>query len=154
MEEKDEPGGRFIGRRWRPSAPKYIATAEVARVLMEVDNSDGNKIDVPVQYELFAEDSTVVRSGKAASGEVVEIDLKGLPDGLYSLVGKASERDAKDETKCWILKVDPKGKVLDAPRWVRPTGPNTRLSPSSARPGRCWKPGKSFSRASGQRKVP
>ena len=124
MEEKDEPGGRFIGRRWRPSAPKYIATAEVARVLMEVDNSDGNKIDVPVQYELFAEDSTVVRSGKAASGEVVEIDLKGLPDGLYSLVGKASERDAKDETKCWILKVDPKGKVLDAPvRRLFLTGP-------------------------------
>ncbi len=124
MEEKNEPGGRFIGRRWRPSASKYIATGEVARVLMEVDNSDGNKIDVPVQFELFAEDSTVVRSGKAASGEVVEIDLKGLPDGLYSLVGKASERDAKDESKCWILKVDPKGKVLDAPvRRLFLTGP-------------------------------
>ena len=124
MEEKDEPGGRFIGRRWRPSASKYIATGEVARVLMEVDNSDGNKIDVPVQYELFAEDSSVVRSGKAASGEVVELDLNGLPDGLYSLVGKASERDAKDETKCWILKVDPKGKVLDAPvRRLFLTGP-------------------------------
>ena len=123
MEEKDE-GGRYIGRRWRPSAPKYIATGEVARVLMEVDNSDGNKIDVPVQYELVAEDSTVVRSGKAASGEVVELDLKGLPDGLYSLVGKASERDAKDESKCWILKVDPKGKVLDAPvRRLFLTGP-------------------------------
>ena len=124
MEEKDEPGGRYIGRRWRPSASKYIATGEVARVLMEVDNSDGNKIDVPVRYELFAEDSTVVRSGKAASGEVVELDLKGLPDGLYSLVGKASERDAKDESKCWILKVDPKGKVLDAPvRRLFLTGP-------------------------------
>ena len=125
MEEKDEGGGpRFIGRRWRPSASKYIATGETARVLMEVDNSDGNKIDVPVQYELFAEDSTVVRKGTAASGEVVEIDLKGLPDGLYSLVGKASERDAKDETKCWILKMDPDGKVLDAPvRRVFLTGP-------------------------------
>ena len=124
IEEKDEPGGRYIGRRWRPSASKYIATGEVARVLMEVDNSDGNKIDVPVQYELFSEDSTVVRSGKAASGEVVELDLKSLPDGLYSLVGKASERDAKDESKCWILKVDPKGKVLDAPvRRLFLTGP-------------------------------
>ena len=124
MEEKNEPGVRYIGRRWRPSASKYIATGEGARVLMEVDNSDGNKIDVPVQYELFAEDSTVVRSGKAASGEVVEIDLKGLPDGLYSLVGKASERDAKDESKCWILKVNPKGKVLDAPvRRLFLTGP-------------------------------
>ncbi len=124
MDEKDEPGGRYIGRRWRPSASKYIATGEVARVLMEVDNSDGNKIDVPVQYELFAEDSTVARSGKAASGEVVDIDLKGLPDGLYSLVGKASERDAKDESKCWILKVDPEGKVLDAPvRRLFLTGP-------------------------------
>ena len=123
MDEKDE-GGRYIGRRWRPSAPKYIATGEVARVLMEVDNSDGNKIDVPVQYELLSENGTVVRSGKAASGEVVEMYLKGLPDGLYSLVGKASERDAKDESKCWILKVDPKGKVLDAPvRRLFLTGP-------------------------------
>ena len=123
MEEKNE-GGRYIGRRWRPSASKYIATGEVARVLMEVDNSDGNKIDVPVRYELFAEDSTVVRSGKAASGEVVTIDLNGLPDGLYSLFGKASERDAEDESKCWILKVDPEGKVLDAPvRRLFLTGP-------------------------------
>ena len=125
MEEKDASVPyRYVNRRWRPSASKYIATGEVARVLMEVDNSDGNKIDVPVRYELFAEDSTVVRSGKAASGEVVAIDLKGLPDGLYSLVGKASERDAEDESKCWILKVDPKGKVLDAPvRRLFLTGP-------------------------------
>ena len=125
MEEKDTDGPyRYVGRRWRPSASKYIATGDVATVLMEVDNSDGNKIDVPVHYELFAEDSTVVRKGTAASGEVVDIDLKGLPDGLYSLVGKASERDAEDETKCWILKIDPDGKVLDAPvRRVFLTGP-------------------------------
>ena len=125
MEEKDESGGyRYIGRRWRPSASKYIATGDVATVLMEVDNSDGNKIDVPVQYELADEDGKVVRKGTAASGEVVDIDLKSLPDGLYSLVGKASERDAKDETKCWILKMNPDGKVLDAPvRHVFLTGP-------------------------------
>ena len=125
MDQKDEPGPyRTVGRRWRPSAAKYIATGKVARVLMEVDNSDGNKIDVPVLYELLSEDSTVVRSGKAASGEVVDVDLEGLPDGLYSLVGRASERDAKDETKCWILKMNPDGKVLDAPvRRVFLTGP-------------------------------
>jgi Large extracellular alpha-helical protein len=124
MEEKNAyMPGRYVGR-WRPSPSKYIATGETARVKMQVNNSDGNQIDVPVQYELMAEDSTVVRSGKAASGEVVDIDLKGLPDGLYSLVGKASERDAKDEAKCWILKIDPKGKVLDAPvRRVFLTGP-------------------------------
>ena len=125
MEEKDENGPyRYIGRRWRPSASKYIATDDVARVQMEVDNSDGNKIDVPVQYELADEAGKVVRKGTAASGEVVDIDLKGLRDGLYSLVGKASERDAKDETKCWILKMDPDGKVLDAPvRRIFLTGP-------------------------------
>ena len=124
MEEKNVyTPGRYVGR-WRPSPSKYIATGETARVKMQVNNSDGNQIDVPVRYELMAEDSTVVRSGKAASGEVVDIDLKGLPDGLYSLVGKASERDAKDEEKCWILKIDPKGKVLDAPvRRVFLTGP-------------------------------
>ena len=98
MEEKNEATpiryGRVV-RRWRPTPSKYIADGDVARVKMQVDNSDGNKIDVPVQYQLLAEDSTVVRSGKAASGEIVDIDLKGLPDGLYSLVGKASERDAE-----------------------------------------------------------
>ena len=124
MEEKDEGGPRYIGRRWRPSAAKYIAAGDVATVLMEVDNSDGNKIDVPVQYELADENGKVVRQGTAASGEVVDIDLKNLPDGLYSLVGKASERDAKDEAKCWILKMNPDGKVLDAPvRRVFLTGP-------------------------------
>ena len=115
MEEKDASEPYRYGRRWRPSPSKYIATGEVARVKMQVDNSDGNQIDVPVHYQLIAEDSTVVRSGKAASGEVVDIDLKGLPDGLYSLVGKASERETEDESKCWILKLSPDGKVLDAP---------------------------------------
>ena len=124
MEEKDASEPYRYGRRWRPSPSKYIATGDVARVKMQVDNSDGNQIDVPVHYQLIAEDSTVVRSGKAASGEVVDIDLKGLPDGLYSLVGKASERETEDESKCWILKLSPDGKVLDAPvRRVFLTGP-------------------------------
>ena len=127
MEEKEEGGPlryRPVMRRWRPSPSKYIADGDVARVKMQVDNSDGNKIDVPVQYQLFAEDSTVVRSGKTASGETVDIDLKGLPDGLYTLVGKASERDAEDEEKCYILKVSRDGKVLDAPlRSLFLTGP-------------------------------
>ena len=125
MDEKDgNVPTRYIGRRWRPSAAKYIATGDVASVKMQVDNSDGNRIDVPVQYELADESGKVVRQGTAASGEIVDIDLKGLPDGLYSLVGKASEREAKDEAKCWILKMDPSGKVLDAPvRSVFLTGP-------------------------------
>ena len=127
MEEKNEATpirfGRVV-RRWRPTPSKYIADGDVARVKMQVDNSDGNKIDVPVQYQLLAEDSTVVRSGKAASGEIVDIDLKGLPDGLYSLVGKASERDAEDEAKCYILKVSRNSNVLDAPvRSLFLTGP-------------------------------
>ena len=127
MEEKNETTpiryGRVV-RRWRPTPSKYIADGDVARMKMQVDNSDGNKIDVPVQYQLLAEDSTVVRSGKAASGEIVDIDLKGLPDGLYSLVGKASERDAEDEAKCYILKVSRNSNVLDAPvRSLFLTGP-------------------------------
>ena len=126
MEEKEQygPTRRYIGRRWRPSPSQYIADGDVAIVRMQVDNSDGNKIDVPVQYKLFAEDSTVVRKGTAASGEKVNIDLKDLPDGLYTLVGEASEREAKDESKCSILKVSRNGKVLDAPvRSLFLTGP-------------------------------
>ena len=125
MDEKDADGPiRYVGRRWRPSAAKYIATGDVATVKMQAENSDGNKIDVPVQYELADENGKVVRKGTAASGEVVDIDLKGLPDGLYSLVGKASEREAEDETKCWILRVHPDRKALDAPvRSVFLTGP-------------------------------
>ena len=127
MEDKDMYGPvvyRSGVRRWRPSPSKYIADGDVARIRMQVDNSDGNKIDVPVRYQLFAEDSTVVRKGTAASGEVVEIDLKGVPDGLYSLRAEASERDAEDEATCWILKVSRDGKVLDAPvRSLFLTGP-------------------------------
>ena len=114
-DEEEFGPARYNSRRWRPSPPQYIADGDVALVKMQVNNSDGNKIDVPVRYQLFAEDSTVVRKGTAASGEVVEIDLKGIPDGLYTLQAEASERDAKDESKCWILKVSRDGKVLDAP---------------------------------------
>ena len=124
-EEKEEAAPyRLVGRRWRPSPSKYIATGEMARIKMQVNNSDGNRIEVPVRYQLLAENGAVVRSGQAASGTVVDIDLKGLPDGLYSLVGKAAEREAEDEAKCWILKLSPDGKVLDAPvRRVFLTGP-------------------------------
>ena len=126
LEEKDLNGPvRYIGRRWRPSPSKYIATEKVARVRMQVDNSDGNRIDVPVTYKLLAEDNSVVREGKAASGEVVSLDLGGLPDGLYTLQGSASERGVEDEVKCFILKLSPDGKVLDAPvRRVFLTGPS------------------------------
>lgn len=125
MEEKDTYGPvRYIGRRWRPRPSKYIATEDVARVRMEVDNSDGNKIDVPLRYMLYAEDSTIVREGTAASGEVVAIDLKGIPDGLYSLHAEAAERGAKDDEDCQILKLTPGSRVLDAPvRRVFLTGP-------------------------------
>jgi hypothetical protein len=91
---------------------------------MEVNNSDGNKIDVPLRYMLYAEDSTLVREGTAASGEVIAIDLKGIPDGLYSLHAEAAERGAKDEENCKILKLTPGSRVLDAPvRRVFLTGP-------------------------------
>ena len=47
MEEKNEATpiryGRVV-RRWRPTPSKYIADGDVARVKMQVDNSDGNKI--------------------------------------------------------------------------------------------------------------
>ena len=125
MEEKDTYGPvRYIGRRWRPEPSKYIATEDVARLRMEVENSDGNKIDVPLRYMLYAEDSTLVREGTAASGEVIAIDLKGIPDGLYSLHAEAAERGAKDEENCKILKLTPGSRVLDAPvRRVFLTGP-------------------------------
>ena len=125
LEEKNEGGPvRYIGRRWRPEPSKYIATGDVARVRMQVDNSDGNRIDVPVHYELLAEDSAVVRKGTAASGEVVDIDLKGLPGGLYTLRAEASEREVKDDEKCFILKISEDAPVLDAPvRRVFLTGP-------------------------------
>ena len=125
MEEKDAyRPTRFIGGRWRPEPAKYIATEDVARIRMEVNNSDGNKIDVPLRYMLYAEDSTLVREGTAASGEVVAIDLKEIPDGLYSLHAEAAERGARDDADCKILKLTPGSRVLDAPvRRVFLTGP-------------------------------
>ena len=125
MDEKSTGGPvRYIGRRWYSGPSKYILAEDAARVKMQVNNSDGVKIDVPVTYILYAEDSTVVRTGKAASGEVVAIDLKDVPDGLYSLHAEASERKAEDKTDVKILKLSPEGTVLDAPvRRVFVTGP-------------------------------
>ena len=125
MEEKDTGGTvRYRGRRWYSGPSKSILAEDVAQVKMQVNNSDGVKIDVPVTWTLYAEDSTVVRTGKAASGEVVAIDLAGVADGLYSLHATASERDAKDEEDIKILKLSPDGTVLDAPiRRVFVTGP-------------------------------
>ena len=127
MEEKNTFGPVLYRpgiRRWMPEPSKYILTEETARIRLQVNNSDGNRIDVPVRYRLFAEDSTLVREGTAASGEVVEMDLKGIPDGLYSFHAEASERDARDEEKAWILKLTPGSKVLDAPlRRLFLTGP-------------------------------
>ena len=124
MDEKDNAPVRYIGRRWRYGPSNHILAEDVARVKMQVNNSDGIKIDVPVTYTLYAEDSTVVRTGKAASGEVVAIDLKDVPDGLYSLHAEASERNAEDKEDIKILKLSPDGTVLDAPvRRVFVTGP-------------------------------
>ena len=125
MDEKDSGGPvRYIGRRWSSGPSKSILSEDVAKVLMQVNNSDGVKIDVPVTWTLYAEDSTVVRTGKAASGEVVAIDLKGVKDGLYSLHAEASERKAEDKTDLKLLKLSPDGTVLDAPvRRVFVTGP-------------------------------
>ena len=125
MEEKETGGsGRYIGRRWRSGPSKSILTEDVARVKLLVNNSNGDRIEVPVTYTLYAEDSTVVCTGKAASGEVVSIDLKGVPDGLYSLHAEATERGAQDDDNCKILKLSRGGKVLDAPvRRVFVTGP-------------------------------
>ena len=126
IEENNEGGPvnyRTGVRRWRPYVARHIADGDIARVEMQVTNG-GGRVNVPIHYELFAEDSTVVRKGRAASGEIVDIDLKGLPDGLYSLVGKASQKDATGEEKCFILKVSKDGKVLDAPvRSLFLTGP-------------------------------
>ena len=125
MDEKNTNGSaRYIGRPYRSSLSKYILVEDIARMEMEVKNSDGVRIDVPVTYTLYAEDSTVVRTGTAASGEVVALDFKGIPDGLYSLHAEAVEREAKDKSDCKILKLSPTGKVLDAPvRRVFLTGP-------------------------------
>ena len=125
MGEKDTGGPvRYRGRRWYSGPSKSILVEDVAQVKMQVNNSDGVKIDVPVTWTLYAEDSTVVRTGKAASGEVVAIDLAGVPDGLYSLHAEASERKAEDREDIKILKLSPDGTVLDAPvRRVFVTGP-------------------------------
>ena len=125
MDEKDTVGPvRYIGRRWWSGPSEYVLSEGVARVNMQVNNSDGNRIDVPLTYTLYAEDSTVVCTGKAASGEEVAIDLTRVPDGLYSLHAEATERTAIDKEDIRILKLSPGAKVLDAPvRRVFLTGP-------------------------------
>ena len=105
----------FYRRNWRPSPSQYIVTGDTLQAEMRVDDSNGNRVDVPLGWRLLAEDGSVLRQGKAASGEVVSIDLSGIPSGLFTLKASAAVKETQDESECKVLKVKPSDTVLDAP---------------------------------------
>ncbi|MBR1926978.1 MAG: hypothetical protein IJ840_04410 [Bacteroidales bacterium] len=60
-----------------------ILSGSVARVSLVAVNTDGQMVTVPVTYDLVNSGDKVVASGKAASGETVEVSVPA--PGLYTL---------------------------------------------------------------------
>lgn len=114
-DDGDDAPVRYVRRRWYSGPSRHIVTGDCLKVNLEVNNSNGDKIDYPVRWKLSAEDGTVCREGQAASGESVSIGLEGLKDGLYTLLADTEARGMKDDEKCLILKLSEDAETLDAP---------------------------------------
>jgi hypothetical protein len=93
----------------RRSESRYIVDGNSLRAYLEVDDAEGGIIPVPSEYVLLNGEGKAVRQGKVDSGTEVNIDLTGLPSGLYTLSADACvlARDGKTE-----LKDGAKSKVL------------------------------------------
>lgn len=107
-----------------------IVEGNGVRLSLEVFDSNGSRVPVPVSYRVISETGVTVREGTAVSGADVDVDMAGLPSGLYTVKAEASVRDAsgaeiRDEDECRVLVLLPSDTVLDAPvRRVFVSGPS------------------------------
>ena len=115
---------------YRPYRRGNILLAEdVLKIALSVHDMDGKTIPVPVSYSLSAADGREIRSGRAEQAETLEMDLAGVPSGLYRFHAEAtlaSEKDQTihDEARFFILLLRPGDTRLDADvRDVRMSGP-------------------------------
>ena len=131
-----EPVGHLDGNR-------YIIDGNTLKAHLEAEDARGNQVPVPVDYALTDESAQTVRKGTVDSGTDVELDLTGLPSGLYFLSAhvKQATRDGKsfmeDSKQCAVLVSRPGDKAL-TPRVANLfiSGPTTITSqPISVRMG-------------------
>ena len=96
-----------------------ILTEDILRMELAVHDSDGKNIPVPMTYSLTGPDGSIARSGRSEKAETVEMDLAGLPSGLYTFHAEATlvskkDRDIHDEANFYVLLLRPGDKRLDA----------------------------------------
>jgi len=89
------------------SEGSFIIHDNVLKVFLEVDDADGDKVPVPLEYALLR-DGKEIRTGKAESGETVEIDLSDMASGLYAFRASATvplkdKEPLEDSAVCHIL---------------------------------------------------
>ena len=102
----------------RRSESRYIVDGNSLRAYLEVDDAEGGIIPVPSEYVLLDGEGKAVRQGKVDSGTEVNIDLTGLPSGLYTLSADAcvlardGKTELKDSAKCKVLVVRSSDKSL------------------------------------------
>ena len=80
---------------------------------------DGKNIPVPVAYSLTAADGSIVRLGRSEQAETLELDLSGVPSGLYGFKAEASLEPRggvfiRDEREFHILLFRPDDRQLHA----------------------------------------
>ena len=115
---EDEPFWRSLGYANRRSAGQYLIQEDKLVVRLSVNDEEGNRIPLPLQYTLLDSGDRAQRQGQADSGSLVEIDLADLPSGLYRLRASARTKAhhgddmLQDEEGCLLLLSRPADREL------------------------------------------
>ena len=113
-----EDGSLYQGLMAYRSMGRYILEGDLLQVRLAVNDAEGKQVPVPVDYVLLNEQEETVREGKADSGTQLELDLGGLPSGLYILKGHAATPDHRegklleDTKRCALLLSRPEDQEL------------------------------------------
>lgn len=102
---------------------RNMATAilgdDVARVGIDVNDGGSVQLNHPtlkIRYELRQGKKTI-KSGKASPGDVLELDMAGMPSGLYEFWAEASAKTGKQdyaaERSLMLIKVGDEDESLD-----------------------------------------
>jgi len=101
---------------WRSSSMKAVFSSPEAVFRMEVRNTGGEVVPLPISYVLENEAGSEVSSGTVNSGEEARIAVPA--PGLYRLKAVARTTDCKgeeikDESEYRVLRVDPSSNVMN-----------------------------------------
>ncbi|MBR6245790.1 MAG: hypothetical protein IKR15_00315 [Bacteroidales bacterium] len=97
------------------SDPRMIIRGSTATLTMDLRDTDGNKVPGDIEYALVTEKGDTLKTSKARSGDTVDVDLGGLPDGLYTVraISRIPERKIEAKRECLVLKQE--GDIIDGP---------------------------------------